>query len=458
MRPIILLLLSAALLAVTPGPSVGAPRYDIVLILTDDQRWDTLQYMPNVTTLLAGRGVTFSNAFVTTPLCCPSRATILTGQYAHRHGVLDNDAPDGGATVFRDAQTIAVWLRNAGYRTALFGKYLNDYGALDAYVPPGWSEWAARSGGPGIYYDYRLVETGGTEVQYGTDAADYSTTVFTNKAVDFIASTPLGINLFLYLAPNAPHTPATPAPEDVGKFSSLAPWRPPSYNEADVSDKPQWVQDLPLITNGDGGGLRRKQIESLQAVDRALARIVEALSRAGRLSNTVIVFLSDNGLSWGEHRWLNRKRCPYEECIRIPFVVLDPGAVGTPRVDEHPVLNLDLAPAILRWAEVTPPVSFPYGNRNLYDLLRNPGMAWRGEFLIELIGTPDPDPTLPPPLYSGIRKGGAKGVVYIEYASGERELYDLQRDPYQLQNAYGDPIYASRIAEMQRLLAAHKQK
>lgn len=453
MRKAALLIIVVIALAVMP--SSAATRFDVVLILTDDQRWDTVQYMPNVQTLLANRGITFTNAFVTSPLCCPSRATILSGLYAHKHGVLDNDPPDGGAVAFRDFETIAVWLARVGYRTAFFGKYLNSYTDLGPYIPPGWSEWAAQGRG-GSYYSYEVVNTGGVVTTHGTAPTDYSTTVFTNKAVSFIESTPSGTSLFLLFAPNAPHLPATPEPEDVGKFSGMAPWRPPSYNEVNVSDKPSWVRALPLLTEslqGDADVRHRRQVESLQAVDRGVSQIVDALSRTNRLSRTVIVFTSDNGFSWGEHRWMDNKQCPYEECIRVPLIVRDPGAFAIPHRDSSIVLNLDLAPSILQWAgETRPPYVLP--GSSLFGLLRTPHAQWRRHTLLEMLGVRDP-PAPGWPKYYGVR---SERYVYIEHLNGEREFYDLALDPYQLQNAFTSPSYAATIAELRLILGILKQR
>ncbi len=230
-----------------PPPDTTPGRLNIVLILTDDQRPNTMAYMPRTQALLVSQGVEFTNAFATTPLCCPSRSSILTGLYTHNHGVLSNTPPLGGAPRFVDTSTIATWLERSGYRTALIGKYFNAYDQLLPFPhrPPGWSTWRAFK--VTDYYNYVLVEDS-TQAPFGTASTDYSTDVLSSEAQAFIESTPDSQPLFLYFAPYAPHRPAIPALQDQGTFSGLPPWRPPSYNEADMSDKPAWVRTQPVIT------------------------------------------------------------------------------------------------------------------------------------------------------------------------------------------------------------------
>jgi N-acetylglucosamine-6-sulfatase len=218
---------------------------NIVLILTDDQRADTLQYMPNVQRLLVDKGIRFTNGYVVNPLCCPSRASILTGAYSHTTGVYTNDPHmHGGFPAFRDGSTIATWLQAAGYRTSLFGKYLNGYG-VTTYVPPGWDQWFATFG-DGAYYDYAAVADGDA-MRFGHDPADYGTTVLRDRAVSFIRSTEASQPLFMYFAPHAPHEPAIPESRDRDAFSSEFPRPPISFDERDTSDKPANVRRLARI-------------------------------------------------------------------------------------------------------------------------------------------------------------------------------------------------------------------
>jgi len=425
------------------------PAMNIVFIQSDDQRANTMAQMPLTRSLVGTPGVQFVNAFATTPLCCPARATTLTGLYTHNHNVRSNAAPYG-APVFADGSTIATWLQAAGYRTALIGKYLNLYDQKKPwpYQPPGWSYWSAFKA-PN-YYNYRLVENR-KEVLYGSTTANYSTKVLAAKAVAFIDSTPPGQPLFLYFAPYAPHAPATPANADKTLFGTLPKWRPPAFNEADVSDKPLWIRKLPVLTSAaikTQDAFRLNQLRSLQAVDRAVRDIVNALIRTGRMNNTAIVFASDNGLSWGEHRF-RYKNCLYDECIRIPLIVRAPGI--SPRVDSSFVALIDLAPTFAEWAGVSPPV--PVNGQSLIGLLANPGRLWRQELLIEVLGSADPNSG--EGLFSGVR---TQSYTYAEHTTGELELYDMKVDPNQLTNIAGDPANAGLIAQLSSLVASLKSQ
>ena len=288
-------------------------------IVTDDQRWDTLWAMPHVRDLLADRGTTFSNAFVVNPLCCPSRSSILTGNYSHTTGVYRETPPFGAFPSFHDGSTIATWLHDQGYTTGLFGKYIDAYqhAALTGYVPPGWDRWAAfvRS----RYLDYKLTIDGDIRT-YGDGPSDYSTNVLGSLAERFIRDTSGPI--FVEYAPAAPHAPRDPGSAVPGSLRHPAPWRPPSYDEPDVSDKPSYIRDLPPLS-GDVraavDGFRQNQYRTLLSVDSQVEALVGALRDTGRLGNTLIVFTSDNGIV-GEHRWV-KKEVPYEESIRVPLVV-----------------------------------------------------------------------------------------------------------------------------------------
>jgi arylsulfatase A-like enzyme len=437
---------SAASLRVTVmvNNSAPTPPPDIILIVTDDQRADTLPYMPLTYGHLAGHGVEFTNAFTSISLCCPSRATMLTGLYAHHHGVLDNDpSRQGGAPNFNDSSTLATWLQQAGYRTGLYGKYLNFYHQLTPwpYVPPGWSEWHALKADGFNYYNYTLVENG-VEVPYGSQPADYSTDVLATKAVSFIEGTPAGTPLFLYFTPFAPHHPYTPGPND---SVSLPLWRPPSYNEPDVSDKPAWVQLGPAMSatiQAATDATRNNQVASLFSVDRAVDAIVAALQRTGRLSNAVVVFTSDNGFTWGEHRMPEDKACVYEECNRIPLLVRAPGL--SPRTEASLISHVDLAATVAEFAGVTPP--YRTDGASLVGLLHNPG-PWREEFLMEkLQGIPGAAGSLGDlNRYYAVR---TDRYVYAEYFNGDQEFYDLTIDPYQLDNRVTDPSYAAIISNL----------
>jgi N-acetylglucosamine-6-sulfatase len=428
----------------------GGRRPNVILIVTDDQRADTLRYMPNVKRLLAGHGVTFRRFYVTTSLCCPSRASILTGQYSRHTGVFDNVGPHGGAIAFDDHSSLATWLASGGYRTALVGKYLNGYTSLGrCYFPAGWSEWNAVSSEPEAqYFDY-TINHDGVLVHRGSRPSDYSTSVFARTAARIVTSD--REPFFVYLAPATPHRPATRLPRDQDRFATLPSFRPPSYDERDVSDKP-WRGRVPPLS-GDRmreiDGIRKHQLESLQALDRSVGALVEALRRAGRLSNTVIFYTSDNGFLWGEHRLVS-KVWPYEESIRVPLVVRVPW-LRRPRADDHLVLNIDLASTIADLAGVEPGLRQDGGS--LLPLLRGRHPPWRSAFVEEWLGRPETDVGAPPP-FEAIH---TDRYVWVEYSNGWRELYDLRDDPFEQRNLAGTPSAADLAitlrTRLHRLLA-----
>lgn len=437
---------TAAALALTrsSGPETRPGAPNIVLVLTDDQRWDTLQAMPAVRDLLVKKGVSFENAFVVNSLCCPSRATILTGRYSHSTGVYLNGGAHGGFQAFKDPSTIATWLDAAGYDTGLFGKYLNRYG--NTYVPPGWDRWFAFSGHgerarPAPYFDY-YVNDDGELVRFRKAAEDYSTDVLAREAVDFVhdADSPL----FLYFSTTAPHRPATPPPRYANRFDTLPPWRPESYDEANVSDKPRWVQGLPRLDATEQVATderRRDQYRTLLAVDDAVRRIVQALADTGRLENTLILFMSDNGESWGEHRW-TRKSTAYEEDIRVPFVVRWDGHLPGGQTRGGLVTNLDVAPTFAAAAGVEAPGA--EGENVLSS-------RHREDFLVEHLQLEGDSEGAEIPGYCAVR---STRFLYVAYQTREEELYDLERDPLELENVAAKKEYASdQDALRERLLA-----
>ena len=432
----------------TPTPN---PDPNLILILTDDQPWDTLGAMPNVERLLAADGITFTNAFVTTSLCCPSRASILSGQYSRHTGVYDNVPPNGGAQAFADASTLPVWLRSAGYTTALIGKYLNGYPSIGpTYIPPGWDDWEVIAQRRQIrFYGFTFNENGQL-VRYPRSPDNYITTVMSREALAFVrqARRPF----FLLYAPIAPHTPAIPAPGDAGTFHPSVGSKAPSYNEPDVSDKP-WVGLHPTFTPQQLDKLARTRgriLDSLQSIDRFVGSLVNTLQEEGVLDRTVIVFTSDNGLLLGEHR-LSEKVWPYEESIRVPLVVRAPWVLSAV-TDQHLVLNIDLAPTFAELAGVTP--GRPVDGRSLVPLVRGDGSSerWRSAFVVEWLGH-EMCCGLPPP-FEAIR---TQRYLYSEYRNGWRELYDLKRDPYELSNRASDPTFRavrrSLAARLRKLLA-----
>jgi len=398
----------------------------ILLIVTDDQRWDTLWAMPGVQRSLVEPGVSFSESFTTSSLCCPSRVSMLTGAYPHTTGVYRQAPPHGGFKSFEDSTTIATQLDDAGYRTGYFGKYVDSYqsDALSGYVPPGWDRWVAFVHAE--YFDYGLT-IDGTVQRYGLAPGNYSTDVLADQTEDFIRGSEGP--LFAIFAPAAPHAPAIPSPVDEGKFDDLRAWRPPSFNEEDRSDKPRYVQVLHRVGPDRTeyvDTLRRNQYRSLQAIDRAVDHLLGAMEDTGRLDDALVIYTSDNGLLWGEHRWI-KKEVPYEEAIRIPLIVRADAMVGEGgRTDDHLVANIDLAPTMAEAAGVELPNA---DGKSLLPLLQGRSGEWRRAILIEHLRGTNPVPT-----YCAVRTAHH---LFASYETGERELYDLDADPLQLRNLAG---------------------
>jgi arylsulfatase A-like enzyme len=449
-------------------PSATQPN--IVFIMSDDQDVETMQYMPRVQELLAAQGVTFENSFVTSSICCPSNVTALTGQYTFNHGILNNLLPTGGFQKFVDMRTdgdpatqgdestLATWLDDAGYHTGRIGKYLVSYPIDSTYVPPGWDDWQSTYEGFSSSFNYHMNENG-TIVAYGAAEEDYLTDVLTGKAVDFInrAEANDAQPFFLTFTPTVPHAdmgrngPTTPAPRHAGMFAGAQAPRTPSFNEADVSDKPPAVRNMPLLTDAQIAALDfeyQTRIESLQALDEGIGRIIDTLAARGELENTYIVFTSDNGYHIGQHRFVGGKFQVYEEDIRVPLIIRGPGVQAGATVEQMAV-NIDLAPTMARWGGATPDRIMD--GQSLTPLLGPSGATqnWRRDFLVELYRH------LPPAQNGDVIKAlRTEHEVYVEYASGPRELYDVRTDPYQLQNLYAtaDPAHvaelSSRLAEL----------
>ena len=469
--PVVALLAAVAFVlaggAAHSGTSPPKPR-NILFILTDDLDRAEVSVMPRLKALIAARGASFRNFFVSVSLCCPSRATCLRGQYSHNTGVQTNGGTNGGFETAHalgiEQSTVATWLHDAGYRTALIGKYLNGYPntAAVAYVPPGWDEWDSPShGDPYSEFNYTLNENG-TQVAYGAGAGDYGTDVYARKAAEFItAAAREGRPFFVYLALYAPHQPATPAPRHAKLFPRARAPRTPSWNETDVSDKPQWLRGAPLMTpdvERQVDALYRRRLRSLQAVDEAIATLVATLRTNGQLRDTYIVFTSDNGFHLGQHRLPSGKQTAYEEDIHVPLMVRGPGVASRTTVSDL-AGNVDLAPTFADLADVAFP---PFvDGRSLAPLLHRRAPAsrrWRRAYLVErwqesvTAPTARSDAPLEPldadapgprarrrraaalnfsPEYHGIR---TRRHLYVEYETGERELYDLRRDPAELHN------------------------
>ena len=362
-------------------------RPNILFVLTDDQTARSISKMPKLKSLVVDKGTKFNNSFVTTPRCCPSRATFLRGQYAHNSRIMGNELPLGGFQKFRrlgqDKSTVATWLDDVGYKTFYLGKYLNNYDNT-TYAPPGWDRWF---GWLGHYYSpdkYQLNENG--RIVTYERSRKHDTDLFRDKAVRFVENQAEGEDpFFMYVAPNAPHKPAYVADRHDGMFSE-APLPPtPSFNERDVSDKPALVRNKSSISTAKEAkleSLHQRQLASLQSVDDMVGDLVKTLRATGQLENTYIIFSSDNGFFYGEHR-LEDKSLAYEEATKIPFVVRGPG-VPTQKLD-HLVVNNDFAPTVADLAGVDPP-DFVDG-KSFEPLLKSPvpdAQDWRKRFLIEL--------------------------------------------------------------------------
>jgi len=434
---VLLTLAVGALLAAAPGADAARPN--VVIVLTDDQRWDTLSAMPTVQSELVGKGVMFSNSFTVNPLCCPSRASLFTGLYSHSTRVYHNRGARGLRS-FDERSSIVLPLRASGYRTGLIGKYMNDY--TTTRVPPGWERWVVFTGSmdrgqPPGFFDYDL-SVDGTLVSHGSAPADYSTDVLAAEAQEFIRGS-AGRPFFLLFAPFAPHHPATPAPRHAGAFPDLEPWRPPSYDEANVSDKPKWIRQRIRIDAQEAArldALRGNQLRSLLAVDDAVGSILSTLEDEGRLANTVILYTSDNGHFWGEHR-LKTKMAAYEESIRVPLVARFDPLTTVARTESRFVANIDIAPTIAGFARIRR----PFHGQSFRPLLAGNPTVWRKTFLIENLRLNVGNV----PTYCAVRGGRWS---YVALRSKEEELYDLSTDPDQLANRARDGALRGQLLTM----------
>lgn len=442
-----------------PGDPLAPPPPNVILIMTDDQPASTVTpaTMPNLTQLMIAQGSSFSDYVVTTPLCCPSRATTVTGQYGHNNGVLRNAYAD----LIGKSNVLPIWLQRAGYNTAHIGKFMNGYGSFaggQAEVAPGWDLWFTQFENK-AYYDWKASKNGKT-VSYGVEDSDYLTEVTNRRAAIWTRKLvkkpePFYMQLDYY----APHGAGgrdrrcllgpVPAPRDEGLFDSWPLPQPPNFNEADVSDKPDFIKNRPLIGPAKLEQTTRRYrctLESLRSVDRGIGRIYRKVQSQGELGRTVFIFTSDNGYFFGEHRIDRAKEQPYEENLRMPLTILAPPAYrgNAPVVGNVGGLaaNIDLAPTILDLAGAEPCRSTKkcrrMDGRSLMPLLDGTGgwPAGRG-VLIELSDCQ----------YRGIR---TRRQMYFEHGAGPLptnakckptavEHYDLDDDPYQLENIYPAP-------------------
>ncbi|MEN8242830.1 MAG: sulfatase, partial [Chloroflexota bacterium] len=411
-------------------PQYDLPQYNIILILTDDQRYDTLQYMPNVQELLVDQGINFTNAFATTPHCAPSRANIFTGMYAHNNGMLQNDGPFGGFFAFDDSFSVNLWLQDAGYTTGLIGKYLNGYkpNENDWYTPPGWDYWLIQKNDDseenisGRYFNYTMYENG-KNIIVGGAPEDYGTDLMAQRAVKFIQDSAGEQPFFLFFSPPAPHFPAVPAPRHEGFYNDITLWRPESFNVPETPDD-KAIDPALLAENDD---FRISQLNSLLAVDDAVASIVSALEESGELNTTLIVFTSDHGYLWGEHALAMVKSTFYDESLRVPFVVRFPGMSTSPRIVEEYGLLVDLAPTFTEIAGLGSPEGID--GVSLLPLIFGDDVNWREEFIFEIWKTDNLRLT--------------KGIITREWKLTVIEdevdfLFNRLEDPLELNNLAGE--------------------
>ncbi len=484
--------------AATTGAALSrqpGKKPNVVFILTDDL--DLSSYLdpsrfPKVNSLLVDKGTTFSNFFVTDSLCCPSRSSILRGQYVHEHDVLGNLAPSGGYQKFHangdESSTVATWMHDAGYRTGLLGKYLNGYPQTvdPAFVPPGWDEWDSPTSGGNPYseYNYRLNENGNL-VRYGASPEDYLVDVLSRKSSEFIQQKS-DKPFFLYVAPYVPHLPATPAPRYADAFPGVQAPRTPSFNEADMSAEPQWLQNRPVLDDQQIATIDqvyRRRLQSMLGVEDLVQNVVDTLRKTGQLDNTYIVFTSDNGFHLGQHRLPPGKQTAFEEDIHVPLIVRGPGVPQGKKVDD-PAMNIDFAPTFADLAGAKTP-SFVNGRSLVPQLHGKKPDSERKEVLVEHYAEGrgrQPDPNAAPaqqdpdndtnPPNSGspttgsqapaVRRGQFRALgipeyaairtdryTYVEYVTGERQLYDRRADPDELHNivSTADPKVVQDLAK-----------
>jgi arylsulfatase A-like enzyme len=479
---IVLVLAALALVGTPPTHPRAAPRrYNVVVLMSDDQTLESMRVMRRTRISLGRAGATFNNHFVSYPLCCPSRATYLTGQFMHNHGVEGNWPPRGGYTALDSTNTLPVWLENAGYRTTHIGKYLNGYGRrVTPTKPAGWTDWHG-SIDPSTYrmYGYRLFENG-REVTYGTKGSDYQTDVYRAKAIAAIRrSVAAGKPFFISVGFLAPHDengvpqPDNPraAPRHAGALTDITvpPLEDPSFDESDTTDKPSWYQARygPMqAADRQAVAIRyRARMRSLLAVDEAVHAIVDELDTQGVLDDTYVIYTSDNGFFHGEHRIRQGKFFPYEPSIRVPLLIRGPGIPAGVRSNQYTV-NVDLAPTITEVAGARP--GRVMDGTSLLSFARSPAKTTPRTILLETGRAPsgadaDQDLRAPPgaggaagaafeltfPMYQGVH---TRRYAYFEYLDGERELYDLSVDPFQMQSKHLEPTYRSTMLALSRVL------
>jgi arylsulfatase A-like enzyme len=427
-------LCATLLLAETRPPGAvaqEAERPNVLLIITDDQR-EGLEVMPATSRLFVDGGRIYTNAFATTPQCCPSRASIFTGRYVHNHAVKNNAL---GREL--DPQTIlSYYLKSAGYRTALFGKYVNRWGGRP---PPYFDRWVTLLGAN--RYRNAIYNVNGDY----RDLRGYSTTVLGDRLIDFLWTSEAKADAqpwMVTFTPAAPHAPYLP--EDRYRRAEVGKWHgnPAVYEyrtKEGKADKPHFLQGA---ARAPAKHVRKGQMRTLISVDDVVRRIFGTLAGLDE-RNTIAIFVSDNGLMWGEHGWVD-KAVPHTFSVRVPLMMRWPGHVTPGSIDGRLAANVDIAPTILSAAGVMPEGA-TFDGRSLLD------ESWtRQSILLEFFG-PEEERIVPP--WASLR---APSYQYTEYYGDDggimfREYYDLARDPWQLHNLFGDDDPANDPADAAEL-------
>jgi N-acetylglucosamine-6-sulfatase len=478
----------------TGGPGASAQGNseppNIIFIQTDDQTLESFRsgVMPNTVKLIGGSGgTTFTNAVVSTPLCCPSRVATLTGQYGHNNGVLSNNPGYAGLT--DRGSVLPAWLQESGYVTAHVGKWLHQFEKVQkpkTKPAPGWDEWYTALE-PRAYYDYTLYVNGG-KVHYGDADRDHLTDVLTRTSVKLIRKyVPRDKPLFLELDQYAPHAgpgrtktkclnAPVPSPGDEGLFKNEELPKPPSFNEEDISDKPSFIKDLPSLSDKQISSIEKRYrctLASLAGVDSGVKKIWRALGQTGERDNTILVFMSDNGFFFGEHRLAKSKFRVYEEAIRVPLAIrVPPALLGGNAVGEvdQPVANIDLAPTLLELAGADPCAATGgcrvMDGRSLLDVMTGSLAGWPQDRAIEIEFK---EKGVPSELSASCTFAAVRTAteIFVEHTSvpepggqscrpaDEGERYDLANDPYELDNQFpaqpGSPAAQAQEALEQRL-------
>lgn len=434
----VVILLLASLHAARRSEAAGQPN--IVLVLTDDQTSESFdrKYMPQLNRLVAARGLVFTRYYNTFPLCCPSRASILRGQYAHNTGVNNNGPPEGGYFRFLKnglhQDHLGLWLSRAGYRTGFFGKFLNGYGVDDNRVIGGWNTWFVGNTIDQPYYHYR-VNSNGTDLFFGGGDDNYFTNVVAKRTLSFIRnSSQAGKPFFAFVSPYSPHSPSTPAKIHAGRFAAEPFPIRPNYDEAAIADKPSYIRALPRVSADMQKQIRlnwRKRLEANLSVDDFIGQLFATLQDLGEQNNTYVFVTTDNGFERGEHRIITGKSLPYDESLRTKLFVVGPG-IRQGASSAALVANIDLAPTFAELASAVIP-SYVDG-RSLAPLFTGE-LGWRNALYATGFPpvTTEGDPT--DVTSEQFRSLITRHYIYTIYPkTGESEMYDFRADPFELEN------------------------